>query len=306
MVNERQTSRTTHKHRGFTLLELAISAIIISILLVTGTFVFKSVRRDSSMAQARNAVLSYAAVARSYAIANQIETMLVVNPFNGRFEIWHINPPVNGGLWDPYSATPGLTDGYAFAPILDDGARLPVDGDGEPLVYVHPIDYEERPHVDGIQQDYDNMIWTAFCFDESGMLVVRSRRIATRTAVRLDGALTMNPTVNRVSSVADTSIKQSQMPDLRMLDPTLTASPLALVTDEDSLITSTQGFVLSDRRALEAAIGKSFTVNQLRGNMVAGDIGWLMKTRYTEKYRGFSEEVLLDRYSAEAVLRGDE
>ena len=303
MLNQRQTSRTTRTHRGFTLLELAITVAVITVLLVTGSLAFNSVRRSSSMAQARNAVLTYAGVARSYAIANQIETMLIVNPYNGRFEIWHLNPPVDGGPWDPYSRgfTPGTTDGYAFAAVLDGGARLPVDGDGAPLVYVNPIDYQERPRIDGVQQDYDNLIWTAFCFDESGMLVTRSRRIATRTAIALDGTLTTFPFVNRVSHNADTSLDQSQMPDLRLLDATLTPGPLALVTGDDSLITSTRGFVLSERRSLESTIGKSFTVNQLAGNG-----GWLMQTRYGEQFRNFTEEVLLDRYSAEAVIRGDE
>jgi prepilin-type N-terminal cleavage/methylation domain-containing protein len=303
MLNERQTSRTTRTKRGFTLLELAISVAIISVLLVTGSFAFKSAQRNSSMARARNAVLSYAAVARSYAISNQIETMLVVNPYNGQFEIWHLNPPANGGPWDPYSSgtTPGTTDGYAFAPVLDGGARLPVDGNGEPLVYVNPIDYQERALVAGTQQEYDNLIWTAFCFDEMGTLVIRSRRIATRTGVKLDGTLTSFSFINRIRSNSDTSVNQSQSPDLRLLDSTLTPGTLAMVTVDDSLITSARGFVLSERRALESEIGRSFTASQLAG---AG--GWLQQTRYGQKYRHFSEEVLLDRYSAEAVIRGDE
>ncbi|MCB9855123.1 MAG: prepilin-type N-terminal cleavage/methylation domain-containing protein [Phycisphaerales bacterium] len=305
MLIERRTYRTTRNAaRGFTLLELAISVAILAILLSVGAVAFNGARRSSSIAQARNAVLSYAAIARSYAIANQIETMFVVNPYNGRFEIWHLNPPADGGVWDPNSSgsMPGEIDGYAFAPVLDSDARLPTDGNGDPLVYVNPIDYEERSRTNSLQ-DYDNLIWTAICFDETGVIVTRSRRIATQTDVNLGGAPTGVTYPNRISSSFDSSINQTYAPDMRLLDPALNPGARMMVSMYDSLITSTRGFVVSDRKAMESAIGKSFNVLRLAGN--TGD-DWLFQTRYGRKYRKFSEEILLDKYSAEAMIRGDE
>lgn len=309
MLNERLTTRMHRAdRRGFTLLELAISLAIISVLLVVGSLTFNSARRSGSVAQARNAVLSYAAIARSYAIANQIETMLVINPYNGRFEIWHLNPPANGGVWDPLSSgtTPGTTDGYAFAPVLDSDARLPVDSSGNPIAYVNPIDYQERSRL-VTRQDYDNLIWTALCFDESGVLVTRSRRIATQTDIDLGGIPTGVPYPNRIRSINDTSINQTYAPDMSLLDPGLNAGALMLVSGNDSLITSTRGFVVSDRKAMENVIGKTFNVIDLAGDpLMTPTPVWLFNTRHNREYRKFAEEVLLDRYSGEAMIQGDE
>lgn len=305
MLNKRQTTRTPRTQQsGFTLLELTITIAIVAILLTVGSIAFNSVRRHRSVDEARNAIVSYAGVARSYAIANQIETMLVINPYNGRFEIWHLNPPAYGGKWDPDSndsSDPTMADGYAFAPVLDSEAKLPTDGNGDPLVYVNPINYQERMlNPTGVaDQDFDNLIWTAFCFDENGALIQRTRRIATRTFSRIDGTSRPGP-INRLRSVDDTSIKQAQAPALQLLDPALNpGGPQKLVTYADSLITSTRGFVVSERKAFESAYGTSFTANQLAN-------GWLMNTRYQGQYQDFSQEVLLDRYSAEPLNKGDE
>lgn len=304
-MSERITTfRLSHStRRGFTLLELMIGIVIVSVLLAVGSVSFRAFQRDGAMALARNAIMTYASQARSYAIANQIETMLVINPYNGRFEMWHLNPPRHGGVWNPYSNSPTgpNTDGYAFAPVLDDSARLPVDGNGNPLVVVNPLDYEERSQNNTLQ-DFDNLMWTALCFDESGKLVTRVRRIATRTATFLDGTPnTSVASVNRIGLIGDDS--KPHTPNLKMID-----DGLALVTVEDSLIKSTRGFVISDRRAMENVIGRSFTPAQL-----AGPNGWLQRTRPRQQlapqepsYRSFTETVVLDRYSGQAMIRGGE
>lgn len=280
--------------RGFTLVELLVGIVIVSVLLVVGTVSFRAFQRGGAMAMARNAVLTYAAQARSYAMANQIETMLVINPYNGRFEIWHLNPPRQGGVWDPYSnsATGVDTDGYAFAPVLDDSARLPVDGNGEPLVIVNPMDYEERARNTNMQ-DFDNLMWTALCFDETGKLVTRTRRIATRTASFFDGTPnTAVPGYNRVGLFVDNA--KTHVPNLKLID-----DGFALVTTDDSMIQSTRGFVISERGPMENVIGRSFTPNQL-----AGPNGWLQQTRSRSQYRDFADTVVLDRYSGQAMIRG--
>lgn len=311
MLNEPTTTRTHRSdRRGFTLLELAVSLAIISVLLVAGSVAFTSIQRNRSVAQARNAIVSYAGIARSYAIANQIETMLVINPYNGRFEIWHLNPPVNGGPWDPVSGgtAPPFSDGYAFAPVLDSDASLPTDGSGEPLVYVNPIDFQERynaPITNAVQK-FDNLIWTALCFDETGALVVRSRRIATQTGVGLDGGLVPVTRQNRLRSNDDTSVKQAQAPNLMLLDPTMPGVVVpALVTSADSLITSARGFVITERRVLESGgYGKSFTAANLANP--TDNTALLMRTLPGGEFEQYSQRVLLDRYSAEPLNIGDE
>ena len=138
--------------RGFTLIELMVVISIIAALAAITTVVFKSATDGALLAQAHNTIVSYARLARSYAISNQIETMLVVNPHNGRIELWHANAPAGGGTWDPTSRfdpsvgatvtnNPAWTEGYAFADVFDSGAQMAVDGSGRPRVAVHPIDF---------------------------------------------------------------------------------------------------------------------------------------------------------------------
>src|SRR5262245_57557324 len=103
--------------RAFTLVELATVMVIIAILLSLSGLAFRKVTEGNVLAQARNMVVTYARTARAYAIANRIETMMVVNPFNGRFEIWYLHANADGGLSDPLSVT--VPDGYRFAPVFD-------------------------------------------------------------------------------------------------------------------------------------------------------------------------------------------
>ncbi|MFQ5429030.1 MAG: Tfp pilus assembly protein FimT/FimU [Phycisphaerae bacterium] len=270
--------------RGFTLVEWLVTISIIAIVSSAGALAIRHFRRDGILSQAKIAVLTYSAVARSYARANHIETLLVVNPYNGRFELWHLNPPAGGGPWDPYSdndgSNPALTDGYAYAPVLDPGAALPLDGHGRPLVAVCPIDYDDtvyRPSAspDPNERKLDNLTWAALCFDENGMLVTRTRRIATRSYRFRSGQLRPISQRNRL---------EDEAPDLSLLK----AGPL--VTNADTPITSTRGFVLSDARRIRDVIGTAPSASELVNN-------WLFETRPGGRYARFAETVVLGRAS---------
>jgi type II secretory pathway pseudopilin PulG len=268
-------------------LEWLVCLIIIGILLSLATSVFRGAEESSVMARARNAVITYAQVARDYAVANHIETMLVANPYNGRFEVWYSNPPPDGGRWDPLPSTPAGTadpsniDSYAFAPILDPAACLPLTPGGEPAAAVNPIDYATRP-VSAVTDgpEMDNLTWAVFCFDESGQLVVRTRRIATRSFTLRDG--TQRPAADRNRLLDET--------------PDLTVSPL--VSEKDTPITSTRGFVISDRTKLKSAM----TIwPPTPAQLVSG---WLNGTRAGGNYYMFARMVVLNRFSGQQLTSG--
>jgi prepilin-type N-terminal cleavage/methylation domain-containing protein len=267
--------------RGFTLLEWLVSMAIIALLFSLSVFVFRRAAAHSVMAQARNAVSTYAQVARSYAVANHIETMMVINPVNGRFEVWYLNPPPEGGPWDPASS--GLyTDGYAFAPILDPAARLPMSPNGEPAAAAHPIDYDARRAGAGSNQEkMDSLNWTAFCFDENGQLVIRSRRIATRLFHRWDGT---------IAAVAN-RLEKDGTPNMALLSN----SPYVMVDAGDSLITSTRGLVLSERPRMKGVLGANSDANRLV------DL-WLMRTRNGERYADAADTFVLNRFSGQELV----
>ncbi|MFH1418340.1 MAG: prepilin-type N-terminal cleavage/methylation domain-containing protein [Planctomycetota bacterium] len=279
-TRQRQTAGLLCRRRAaFTLVEWIVVMAIVAILFSIAGMAFRGAAASSVMAQAKNALVTYTQVARSYAVANHIETMLVVNPHNGRFEIWHLNPPVDGGPWDPQSGgdatvDPEKTDGYEFAPVLDPAARLPQTPMGKPAAIVNPIDYNQRPLNDD-DRSYDNLTWAAFCFDEEGQLVIRTRRIATRTYLRRNGNLEPNP--NRLEIDAT--------PDLT-LD--------TLVDGDDTPITSTRGFVISDAPLMMKALGGSFTPASLVND-------WLLRTREGEYYRPFAETIVLNRFSGQQL-----
>ncbi len=293
MMRPRQTcsatwERTVRRHRrGFTLVEVLISVAIIGILLSIVGLAVRHLTDKSALAQAKNAVLIHAQVARSYAMNHHIETMLVVNPYNGRFEIWYLNPPAQGGSWDPLSGGDAsepeqlaATDGYMFSPILDTSARLPLDGNNRPAALVSPIDYENRaPAGPPNQQDKDNLTWAAFCFDEHGHLVIRTRRIATQTYYDPGGGLNGNAN--------------------RLIDGSPDLSLMPLVDVNDTPITSTRGFVISEMTKAESVVGDW---RATAASTLVED--WLKLTRPGEAYAVFAETIVLGRYSA-GQLAGD-
>jgi prepilin-type N-terminal cleavage/methylation domain-containing protein len=270
---------------AFTLVELLSSLAIISILITMSAHTFRRVNESNVLAQAQNAVVAFAKLARSYAVAHHVETMMVVNPYNGRFELWHLNPPRHGGAWDPLSET--LSDGYVFAPIFDASAKLPLDGDGLPAAVVNPIDYDDaiyRPiAADAEERNLDNLTWAAFCFDEEGQLVIRTRRIATRSYTRRDGS---------TRPVADRNRLIDETPDLALL---LTGPLVAGGAAGDTAITSTRGFVISEATRMRSELGKYATQPSSLVN------NWLLLTRNGGPFSSFAASVVLNRYSSQEL-----
>lgn len=289
------------RRRAFTFIEMLVSIAIVSVLVTISALAFRKIAESNVLAQSKNAVLTYAKIARGYAVANHVETMMVVNPFNGRFEIWHANPAPLGGSWDPLSGgtAPPLSDGYAYAPVLDSGARLPTDARGRPLAAVHPIDYAEVPATrpvpaDGAERNIDNFTWAAFCFDKNGELVTRTRRIATRTYRRRDGTLRDNPPVPAVFR----NRLEDESPDLSLF---LLAPPKPMVIngpDGDTAITSARGFVISDAAKMRQVLGSDTLIDP---SLLINS--WLLKTRPSQPYADFADTIVLNRFSGHELAR---
>lgn len=284
--------------RAFTLIELMVVLTIIIVLIGISAFAFRKVTDGTVLAQSRNMVVTYAKIARSYAIANRIETMMVVNPFNGRFELWHMNPPYFGGPFDPLSGSTDARDGYAFAPIFDSSARLPLDGDGRPLAAVHPIDFADpldpltvngptyrSANDDAEDRNIDNLTWAAFCFDENGRLVVRSRRIATRTFTTRDGVARLPVDRNRlIDETPDLTVLAQYPPRPQGVGP------------EDTAITSTRGFIISDATRLRIVAPQ---YNRIPFDLVTN---WLFETLPGGRTREYSTTVVLNRFSGQEMI----
>jgi hypothetical protein len=214
--------------------------------------------------------------------------MLVVNPFNGRFEIWYLNPPPLGGLWSPQPSAPaqdpGNVDSYTFAPILDPVARLPrLTGIDQPAAVVTPIDFQARPLPTAADSpEMDNLTWAAFCFDETGQLVTRTRRIATRTFYMRDRVTPRLPAGSR-NRLSDET-------------PDLTLYPL--VDAGDTPIPSTRGFVISDLMKIRSAIGDNPSDPAALVN------NWLSYTREGGPYQAFAQIIVLNRFTGQQLLKG--
>ncbi len=281
--SDRLTDKATvpvGKRGAFTLIELMVTVSIIGILLSISAITFTRLSERSVLGQAKNAVLVYSKLARSYAMANRVETMLVVNPSNGRFEIWHMNPPAEGGAWDP-SSSGTYVDGYTFAPVLDSSAKLPVNSNGKPMAVVSPIDFEDRVGAN-TAADLDNLTWSAFCFDEKGRLVIRSRRIATRTYRLRDGTLRSGPSA------------PPGPPPNRTTDETPQLSLSPLVDSTDTLITSTRGFTISEWSEMRSEVSSTDTASDLVDN-------WLVLTHPGEKYDDSADTIVLNRLTGQEL-----
>jgi len=252
---------------------MVVISIIAALAAIT-TVVFKSATDGALLAQAHNTIVSYARLARSYAISNQIETMLVVNPHNGRIELWHANAPAGGGTWDPTSRfdpsvgatvtnNPAWTEGYAFADVFDSGAQMAVDGSGRPRVAVHPIDFYDfvgnqmtrgASSTATPEQNIDNLTWAALCFDPSGNLVTRTRRIATRSFLMRDG------TTRWSAGGIPNRLRDGQVDFSVKSNPSIAPNFQHVVlggAQGDSPITSTTGFVLSDAERMRRVVGNN-------------------------------------------------
>lgn len=255
---------------AFTLIEVLLVCAIVAVALGIVTLAFRKLGESNRLSVAAGTLTQFAAVARAYAIENGIETMLVVNNVNGRMEIWHANPNVAGGGWDPLSGG-FAANGYVFAPILESSAAMPIGTDNRPLVVVHPLDFDAVVDATGTrlrdtaatQENYDNLMWPAVCFAPDGRLVQVVRRIATRLPTDFTGAAAATPNRRTDGSLVPyiPPPPAPQVPQPSFVNPT------------DSRVTSTRGFIVSDRRKAEEVLVTPFPTPADIVNV------WLARTR---------------------------
>lgn len=260
-MTQRLSTIRRRRRGAFTLIEVLLVCAIVAVALGIVTLAFRKLGESNRLSVAAGTLTQFAAVARAYAIENGIETMLVVNNENGRMEIWHANPSELGGGWDPLSGF--STNGYVFAPILESTAALPLGSDNKPLVVVYPLDFDavvdgtgtRLRDTAGTQENYDNLTWPAVCFAPDGRLVQVVRRFATRLPTDFTGGTVAVP--NRRDD--GTPINTAGLPS--QVDAT------------DSRVTSTRGFVISDRRMVDDVLRTAFPTPTEIVNV------WLARTR---------------------------
>lgn len=360
--------------RAFSLVEMLVVIGIISLVAGIARISWKSATAQSVRSLAVNTLSGYLGVARSYAVANKIETMLVVNPWDGRLELWRANPPTgqqrnppwdesrvlsgqhpddlapvnhtiggnpppqfpNGGTWDVRSngfgtGTPAEranANGYAFVPVLDNSARLPVDSSGMPKVLVFPLEFgiraidtdgngpggsypylpyepiaNNRPSATG-RLLIDNLTWACVCFGPDGRLITRARRIDMNNRGSVD-----RPDFPPRTALDDGADKYS-------VDMTQMAET-GNVHAYDSLLLSSAGLIVCERAAFEAGtsivLGSS-TPNPrpgqpfrslLTSNNLAGSCdyitAWLGETRTGGPVAQFATYLLLDQWTGRPV-----
>ena len=157
-------------HRGFTLIELMVVVAIIAILLVITGAAWRSITQSSTEDKAINAVSTYAAVARNYAMRHQLETILTIEPKTGQLDMFVWDTVGDASIPEPPNAR------YIHVPVLDDSAKLPIKG-GVPAVQIAPIDHAEQRYNDppaGDRRDGRNLSVLTLCFNPQGQLVERA------------------------------------------------------------------------------------------------------------------------------------
>ncbi|MBN1344583.1 MAG: hypothetical protein JXQ73_17970 [Phycisphaerae bacterium] len=156
--------------------------VVVIILLLLGIIgaAWRSITETNVQAKAVNTVSSFAAVARTYAMRYQLETVLTINPRSGQLDmyVWdtvgHGTDPTDPNYIPPNSR-------YVYAPVLDDSAKIPNRADpNRPdnlRVRLAPIDYWEEKFDGGgsllVPRLYNNLAQYTLCFDAHGRLVVR-------------------------------------------------------------------------------------------------------------------------------------
>lgn len=268
--------------RAVTLVEVLVTTAIIVIIFGVVTLAFRKLADTSAVTTAVSTLTTYASVARAYAQENNVETLMVVNPVNGRLELWHEDP----AGFDPYS--------QQYVPFFDSTVTLPLDSNGKPLVVVHPIDFNVlvdgttrlRDTVDDPQgRNRDNMNWVAVAFDPEGRLVSRMHRFATRVDVGNPGT----PYIDRYGRVSNRRV--DGMPDYKREMPTMYA-----IDGNDSLIATTRGFIVSDRPKFQAEVRNT---DPPPADVVTF---WLNRLRTDAELAKFAREVVLNPNSGRDLV----
>ena len=158
----RRDAKARTRRRGFTLIELMVSVAIIALLLIAVGAAWRSITESSVELKAINTISAYAAVARTYAMRHQLETVLTINPRTGQLDLF---------VWDTAGEASTSNIRYVHAPVLDDAARLPNRGDPTRPDNLHvrivPIDYMQSGWI------REALARFALCFDTHGRLVAR-------------------------------------------------------------------------------------------------------------------------------------
>jgi len=155
--------------RGFTLIELVVAVAIIALLLISVGAAWRSITESSVELKAINTISAYAAVARTYAMRHQLETVLTIDPRTGQLDLF---------VWDTAGEASTSNIRYVHAPVLDDAARIPNRGDpNRPdnlYVRIVPIDYDDCKYAGGDPRMGTNLARLTLCFDAHGRLIKRA------------------------------------------------------------------------------------------------------------------------------------
>lgn len=150
---------------------MVVIAIMVLLMVVIGA-AWRSITDTNITAKAVNTISSYAAVARTYAMRHQLETVLTVDPRTGQLDmfVWDTQGVRNADDSSIYDVRPNSR--YVYVPVLDNAARLPNRGDPTRPdnldVRIAPIDYAEYDW-----RIREALARFAICFDPQGRVVSR-------------------------------------------------------------------------------------------------------------------------------------